>query len=298
MSGTDVVLALDAYSLGEAAGRVALATVGAALVQAGLRRRARERVPVAPAPVPSSAADDRWAWMNAPAPAAAVASVPSAPAADGTGAAAPAGFDFFAAPSTPPAAPASWPPVSTVPAPVPAGGRSGVPLLVAGSLLFALALLSFVLRWTPLGDARVELPSQVLGMQKDDAATAMSQDVMDAMSRHVPGGMPDFEVAVYGTLPSGLMVMAADEGSRAPAAELQSFRAGMATQLAIDEGTDIRPGERAGAARCWNGQQQGRSAVVCAFVDRETSVIVIDFTGNDLATASRAASSVRAAVVG
>lgn len=293
MSGTDVALALDAYSVGEAVGRVVLVTLGAALVQAGLRQRARQRAAVAPPPVPSSAVDDRWAWMSGPATAAAAASVPQAAA----GAAAPAGFDFFAAPSTPPAPPSLLPPASTVAGSAPTGGRGGLALVVAGSLLFGFALLSFVLRWTPLGDARVELPSQVLGMQKDDAATAMSQDLMDTMSRHVPGGMPHFEVAVYGTLPSGVLVMAADEGSRAPAAELQSIPAGMATQFVFDEGTDITPGERAGAARCWNGQQQGRSVVVCAFLDRETSVVVIDFTGNDLATASRAASSVRAAVV-
>jgi hypothetical protein len=242
-------------------------------------------------PVPVQRDQDRWAWMSTPSPA--VVAGPAAPAVSGAEVAAPPALDDYFSGGHP--APSGWPTPTRAPAPSP---TAGVPLVLAGVALIAVALVSFIVRWTPLGDARVELPSQVLGMPKDEAASDMAQGALDGLAAHVPGGMPDdMQLAVYGTPPAALLVIAADEGSRAPEAELSSMPTGMAAQLVLDGGTDVDAGERGGAARCWTGQQEGRPLVVCGFVDRETMVMVMDYTGNDLATSSQAALAVRDAVV-
>lgn len=297
MTAPDLVLALDAYSVGQSAGRLALVVAGAALLQTGLRRR-RGSAAALPArvPVPVQPGPDRWTWMSAPAPAAVAA--PSAPAVSPAQVATPPGFDgYFSSSSAPPPAPTAWP--SLTPSPSPASSRTaGLPSVLVGGALIAVALVSLLAQWTPLGDARVDLPPQLLGMPKDDAASAMAQGAVDGMAAHLPGGTPEnMQLAVYGTLPQAMVVVAADEGSRSPEADLMSPPGAMTSQFALDGGTSVDAGERGVAGRCWTGQQEGRPLVLCGFIDRETMLIVIDFTGNDLTTSTRAALAVREAVV-
>lgn len=297
MAAPDLVLALDAYSAGQSAGRLALVVAGAALLQNGLRRR-RASAAALPASVsvPVQPGSDRWTWMSTPAPA--VVAAPSAPAGSPAQVAAPPGLDgYFSSSCASPPAPTAWPTPS--PSPTPAPSRTaGLPFVLGGGALLAVALVSLLAQWTPLGDARVELPPQLLGMPKDDAASAMAQGAVDGMAAHLPGGAPEnMQLAIYGALPQAMVVVAADEGSRSPETDLMSPPGAMTSQFALDGGTSVDAGERGVAGRCWTGQQEGQPLVLCGFVDRETMVIVIDFTGNDLPTSTRAALAVREVVV-
>lgn len=302
-------LAMTAYEAGEIAGGLVPLGLGIALIVVGLRRRRASAPPApdfpsgeapgvggTPAHPDSPAAVQTVSWTPAPEPD--LAAEPAAPATPNVThgpdrATAPAAERSAPWPPALPAAAASGPNLSPD-APV---RKRGTGLLIGGAVLVVLTLAGGAVRVADRAAAqrRVELPTSVLGLARDQAASA--QVGTSALS-NVPAGLTDPQAAVYGTLPNALLVIAARASTSRPADQLEAFRKGLEKSGGtLEKGRDVDAGRLGGAARCWEGVIGGIRPGVCVFVDRGSLVATIDFLGGGVEEAAKRGRQVREATV-
>ncbi|GAC1608179.1 MAG: hypothetical protein NVS3B26_04030 [Mycobacteriales bacterium] len=186
--------------------------------------------------------------------------------------------------------PADWSPPTTA--------RSGATgLIVSGAALSALTLLggAIVIADRAGTHRTVALPTSVLGLARDEAASAQvgKQALAD-----VPTGLTDPQAAVYGTLPNAVLVIAARAHTSQPGSQLEGFRKGIENSGGtLTNGRDVSPGPLGGAARCWQAALSGGHPGVCVFVDAGWLVATVDFLGGGLDAAAKRGRQVREATV-
>ncbi len=178
-----------------------------------------------------------------------------------------------------------------------ATSRGGV-LMAAGVGLIALALVAAGLRATavPAPTRRVALPTSVLGMARDAAATEVIYK--RALSAGVPAGLEDPQVAAYGMPPAVLLVIAGRVRTSRPSRQLDGFRRGLEKSGGrLEHARDVDPGPLGGAARCWDASISDVHPGVCVFVDDGSLVATLDFLGGGLDAAAKRGLQVRATTV-
>lgn len=265
------MLAVDASSAGQVAGGLIPLALGIALIVLGVRRRQ-----AAAGPHPAGG----WSYAgSAPEPAPAAVADPAAPS-------------WTPRPEAPETdtAPPGPPPVEPAP-------RRSRGLIAAGALLIALSLVGTAVRMVsrPGNEQRIALPSSVLGLARDQAAS--TQSGQQALAR-VSAGLSDPQAAVYGTLPEALLVITAKARASQPGGQIEDFGEGIqksGTRLGATR--DVDPGALGGAARCWDATIGAMHPNVCVFVDRRWLVATIDFLGGGLSAAAKRGLQVRLATV-
>jgi hypothetical protein len=180
--------------------------------------------------------------------------------------------------------------------PRPADPRGGARLIVAGAMLVALALVAGLVQGVGREHERgVRLPTAVLGLQRDQAA---SEAIRDQALANVPDELIDPQAALYGQLPRAVLVIAAKARTVRPATQVEGFRAGLERSGgALRNGRDVDAGTLGGKARCWEATISGVNPGVCVFVDRGSLVATIDFLGGELTAAAQRGLQVREATV-
>ncbi len=147
-----------------------------------------------------------------------------------------------------------------------------------------------------LSRTTIELPQQLLGLDRDDA-------LLGKLRNTALSGFPDSidltDVGAYGEGSAALIVAAGRGRFDNPEGELpHAFPASAFPDTAeIDDGRTVPPGDLGGSARCWSAESFGSGADVCAFISATTIVLVIDRAATDSAGAARRALVVRQAVV-
>ena len=277
------VLAVSAYQAGEVVGGLLPLLLGIALVVVGVRRRRA-----------STAAAPGWGYEAAPAaPAPSWAPAPAdpdaAPAAradnDAAAAAAPAAAE--AVPSGP--APTPWPATPERP--------RGTGLVAGGIALIVLSLLGGVLAAVNRESSRrrVELPSSVIGLARDQTA---SEQAGKQVLSGVPSGLIDTKAAVYGALPKAVLVIAARANTSVPSSQVDDFRKGIERSGGkLENGRNVDAGSLGGSARCWEAVISTVRPGVCVFVDRGSLVATIDFLGGGVDAAAKRGLQIREATV-
>jgi hypothetical protein len=255
--------AADVYAAGLLAGSALPLLLGVVLVVLGVRRRRATR------PLPWRYEGPSWG-----------AAAEAAEGADQPGWLSPSGE-----PAAPP--PPGFPAVEPV-------QRRGTGLILGGIALAVVSLVALGVQ-TRSQERRVALPTAVLGLARDQAA---SRQISDQALASVPGDLIDPQAAIYGELPQAVLVIAARAHTSRPANQLDGFRTGLQKAGGtLTNGRDVDAGSLGGAARCWQGAIAGAHPDVCVFVDRGSLVATVDFLGGGLPAAARRGLQIREATV-
>lgn len=212
--------------------------------------------------------------------------------------------DFFGGPVTPPPNPAmthtrEYADFSTgVRPPVQSAGTPVVPivLIVVGVLV---AVAAFAGYRVMMSGTQIELPDELLGLERVDPDSAMAQEVERSYSELETYMGEDFElhVGTY-TKDQQLLVVAAAEIGESGAAGQDEFFAGLsegiASQLPTARFAEEDAGAQGGRMQCVDMPSAGSGTGACAWIADETfGIVVMSSPGTDMADATR---SVREAI--
>lgn len=171
-----------------------------------------------------------------------------------------------------------------------------VVLIVVGVLV---AVAAFAGYRVATSGTQIELPDELLGLERVDPESAMAQEVERSWSELETYLGEDFELHV-GTYTAGqqLLVVAAAEIDEGGAADQDEFFAGMsegvAGALPQVRFAEEDAGPRGGRMQCVDMPAAGVEAGACAWIADETfGVLVMTSPGTDMADATR---SVREAI--
>lgn len=301
---SDLPVALSAYESGVLFGRLLPFVLGAALLVAGLVRRSRSS-----ASAPPSYAG--WGAAATPTPPATTGQADVADVVDGVSA------DPFAAPTSagagtePAAASSGW---TAAPA---APKRDGKGLIIAGSILLGLGVLTALgsgleraqevaeqeaaesgVAESEVAGSRVErtvaLPTELLGLPRDAALSEQAQADANAAGGLPPGG----QLAAYTDQQDLILVIAAETQIADLEGEVVGYREGIEPGTGpLGDGTPVDPGPLGGAARCWSTDFEGTPGATCVFVDGGSILSTIDFGTTDVQEAGERGRQARASTV-
>lgn len=163
-------------------------------------------------------------------------------------------------------------------------------LIVVGILV---AVAAFAGYRVMMSGTQIELPDELLGLERVDPDSAMAQEVERSWSELETYMGEDVELHV-GTYTEGkqLLVVAAAETGEDGAAGQDEFFAGlsegMTSQLPTARFTDEDAGEPGGRMQCVDMPTAGVSAGACAWIADETlGIVVITSPDTDMADATR-----------
>lgn len=167
------------------------------------------------------------------------------------------------------------------------------PVLV-GVAIVAIALVGFFCYRTFFSGTQIELPEQLIGLERFDPDGAMAQSVDESLSEleAIAGGDVEMHFGLYGREAETLVVVAGETGS-SDTSEVDDFFEGMSTtmtsQLPTATLTDADSGARGGTMKCFEVTQAGVRGGGCQWVAEDTVgiVIVAPLTG-DVAEMTRA----------
>lgn len=212
--------------------------------------------------------------------------------------------DFFGGSVTPQPAPtvtytreyADFTPGIRPPAQSAANPVMTIVLVVVGALV---ALAAFAGYRVMMSGTQIELPDELLGLERVDPESAMAQEVERSWAELETYVNEDVELHV-GTYIEGqqMLVVAAAEVGEGGAAGQDEFFAGLsegvAGQLPSARLTEEDAGVQGGRMQCFNMSSVGGEAGACAWIADETfGIVVMTSRGADVAEATR---SVREAI--
>lgn len=161
-------------------------------------------------------------------------------------------------------------------------------LMIAGGVLIVMSILGAVGQQVRK-DHTIALPATVLGLDRNDEATAQAE-------KQAARGI---RTAIYGTPPKGVLVTVAKQSSSDLGGLLgEAAREAKAAGITLGESSDVDPGTLGGRARCWKVTLRDTPAVLCVFVDKGSILSTFDFIATSLHESAQRGRKVREATIG
>lgn len=216
--------------------------------------------------------------------------------------------DFFGGSLTPPVAPSgqpsggfnSPPPINkeygSYGGPTPTSTKAATPLmpLVVGAVvLVVVALIAFVGYRYLFGGTQIELPNQLMGMERIDPDSAQGKALEQSFSQLNEDLDRGVEVHVGGYQANGrlLVVAAAEDGTTNPNDVKQFFDNGVTTLLAevpSAKVTDADPGPGGGKMKCFEMTYAATKSGVCVWLaEDDLGAVVASPLESDVAQMAR-----------
>lgn len=215
------------------------------------------------------------------------------------------GNNFFGGSVTPPPNPVgthtgeygdySVPPASMTPSavPGPTSGPTGFHIFVVGAVLLLVAVVGFAGYRAFLSHTQIELPDELMGMQRVDPSEPMAQQVEQSWSQLETYFGEDVELHV-GTYTRGqeVLIVAAAEAGSSSSTEQDDFFAGLADGAGTEQSgmrfSEVDAGANGGRMQCADMSASGNRAGGCAWISGDTfGVVVVGNSPSDVAQVTR-----------